>query len=65
MSSIFFSDHKSMKLEIKYRNKNGKKTNMWSLNMLLKKHGSVIKSYQRSENPLWKIKMETKLFKVY
>ena len=52
MSSIFFSDHKSMKLEIKYRNKNGKKTNMWSLNMLLKKHGSVIKSYQRSENPL-------------
>ena len=36
--SSIFSDHNSMKLEINYRKKNGKRTNMWRLNnMLLEK----------------------------
>ena len=33
-----FSDHNGMKLEIKHRNKNGKRTSKWKLkNILLKK----------------------------
>ena len=31
-----FSIHKSMKLEINYRNKNGKRTNTWRPNMILR-----------------------------
>ena len=41
-----------MKLEINYRKKNGKRTNMWRLNnILLKKpDGSMKKSERRLEN---------------
>ena len=34
--SSIFSNHNSMKQEIKYKKKNGKSTNTWRLNMLLK-----------------------------
>ena len=33
-----FPDHTDMKLEINYRNKNGKNTNMWRLNKMLLKN---------------------------
>ena len=33
--SSLFSDHNGMKLEINYRKKNGKGTNMWKLNNML------------------------------
>ena len=36
--SSIFSDHNGMKLEIKHRNKNGKRTSKWKLkNILFKK----------------------------
>ena len=50
--SSLFSNHNVMKLEINYRKKNGKRTNMWRLNnILLKKpDGSMKKSERKLEN---------------
>ena len=39
--SSTFSDHNSMKLEIKYRKKNGKNTNTWRLDNILVKNQRV------------------------
>ena len=36
--SSCFSDHNSMKLEVNYKQKNGKRTNTWSLNNMLRKN---------------------------
>ena len=41
--SSIFSNHSGMKIEINYRKKNGKRTNMWRLNNMLLKNQWVNK----------------------
>lgn len=54
ISSIPFPSYNSMKLEINYRNKNGKRIKMWRLNnmLLAKSKRSMKKSKRKSENTL-------------
>ena len=56
------SDHKGTRLEIDYKKKPAKHTNMWRLKkMLLNNHGSLRKSKY-----IWRqMKTETKQFKIY
>ena len=49
--SITFSDHNGMKLEINYRRKLGKFTNMWKLNsVLLNNQKGNLKNLETNEN---------------
>ena len=61
-----FSDYKDMKLEIDYRKKNRKNTNIQRLNNLLEKkpNGSMSKS-EKLENTLRQMKIKPQVFKIY
>ena len=51
MSSRIFSDYNSMKLEINYKKKNRKRTNIWRLNnMLLKRINEEIRPHATEKN---------------
>ena len=56
------SNHNYMKLEINYKKKNGKITDMWRVNSVLQKTNGLMK---KSESVLREIKMETECFRIY
>ena len=66
--SSIFAKHHSMKLEINYRKKNAKPTNVQRLNYtLLKQQCNYLmkKSNSKSENSSEQMRMKTQPFKLY
>ena len=59
--SRIFSDYNGMKLEINYRKKTGKFTNMWRLNNMLLNH-QWIKEKRDFKNTWRKIKTEIMIY---
>ena len=66
ITSSIFSDHNSMKLEIKYKKKTGKNTNMWRLNnMLLNNQWINEEIKEEIKKYLEPKKMKPQLSKIY
>ena len=64
--SIIFSDHNGMKLDIKYKKKTGKDTNMERPNNMLLNHQWISEEIKEEiKNTLKQMKMKTQLSKVY
>ena len=65
ISSIFFPKYNSMKLEINYRNKNGKRIKMWRLNNMLLEKPEVHEEIKEEIRKCPEMKMETQHSKIY
>ena len=63
ITSSIFSDYNSMKVEINYRKKNRKRTNIWRLNNMLLKR--INDSTKKSGNTSRQMTMKTQPYKIH